>query len=66
MNPHPLNSASEHSKQRGAALLTALVFLVVLTLLGIGVYSATTSEKKMAPNFRGKENVLQSGQTTLP
>jgi type IV pilus assembly protein PilX len=65
MNPHPLISASEHSTQRGAALLTALVFLVVLTLLGIGVYSTTTSEEKMARNFRDKEIALQSAEAAL-
>jgi type IV pilus assembly protein PilX len=65
MKPHPLISAFEHSRQRGAALLTALVFLVVLTLLGIGVYSTTTSEEKMARNFRDKEIALQSAEAAL-
>ena len=65
MDTHPLISASEHSRQRGAALLTALVFLVVLTLLGIGVYSTTTSEERMARNFRDKEIALQSAEAAL-
>ena len=65
MNSHPMKRASEQSTQRGAALLTALVFLVVLTLLGIGVYSTTTSEEKMARNFRDKEIALQSAEAAL-
>ena len=65
MDSHTLTSASERSRQRGAALLTALVFLVVLTLLGIGVYSTTTSEEKMARNFRDKEIALQSAEAAL-
>ncbi len=53
------------SHQHGAALLTALVFLVILTLLGIGVYSTTTSEEKMARNFRDKEIALQAAEAAL-
>lgn len=53
------------SQQHGAALLTALIFLVILTLLGIGVYSTTTSEEKMARNFRDKEIALQAAEAAL-
>jgi len=62
--PSPLSIAN-HPRQRGVALLTALIFLVVLTLLGIGVYSTTTSEEKMARNFRDKEIALQSAEAAL-
>ncbi len=65
MNSHSLISASVPTGQRGAALLTALVFLVILTLLGIGVYSTTTSEEKMARNFRDKEIAMQSAEAAL-
>jgi len=51
--------------QRGFALLTSLVFLVIITLLGIGVFSATTSEEKMARNFRDKEIALQAAEAAL-
>lgn len=51
--------------QRGFALLTALIFLVILTLLGIGVFSATTSEEKMARNFRDREIALQAAEAAL-
>jgi type IV pilus assembly protein PilX len=53
------------SAQSGFALFTALVFLVALTLLGIGVYSTTTSEEKMARNFRDKEIALQAAEAAL-
>lgn len=53
------------SAQSGFALFTALVFLVALTLLGIGVYSTTTSEEKMARNFRDKEIALQAAEVAL-
>ncbi len=58
-------SFSDHPRQRGVALLTALIFLVVLTLLGIGVYSTTTSEERMARNFRDREIALQAAEAAL-
>ena len=62
--PSPL-SIPDHPRQRGVALLTALIFLVVLTLLGIGVYATTTSEEKMARNFRDKEIALQAAEAAI-
>jgi type IV pilus assembly protein PilX len=59
---HPV---SKHRKQHGVALLTAMIFLVVLTLLGIGVFSTTTSEEKMARNFRDKEIAQQAAEAAL-
>lgn len=51
--------------QQGFALLIALLFLVILTLLGIGVFSTTTSEEKMARNFRDQEIALQAAEAAL-
>lgn len=59
----PLTSIEKH--QQGFALVTALVFLVILTLLGIGVFTATTSEEKMARNFRDQEIALQAVEAAL-
>jgi len=56
---------SKHAKQHGVALLTAMIFLVVLTLLGIGLFSATISEEKMARNFRDKEIAQQAAEAAL-
>lgn len=56
---------SSAPQQRGVALLTALIFLVVLTLLGIGVFTTTTSEEKMARNFRDKEIALQGAEAAM-
>lgn len=60
-----LLSTSIQRHQRGVALLTALIFLVVLTLLGIGVFATTTSEEKMARNFRDREIALQAAEAAL-
>nr|MBL8410255.1 hypothetical protein [Dechloromonas sp.] len=51
--------------QDGFALITALVFLVILTLLGISVYSTSTGDERMARNFRDKEIALQAAEAAL-
>ncbi|MDP3540573.1 MAG: PilX N-terminal domain-containing pilus assembly protein [Azonexus sp.] len=53
------------TRQTGFALFTALIFLVALTLLGIGVFSTTISEEKMARNFRDKEIALIAAEAAL-
>lgn len=65
MASHIKNHRTPLLPQKGFALLTALVFLVILTLLGIGVFSATTSEEKMARNFRDREIALQAAEAAL-
>lgn len=41
-----------YSKQRGAALIIALIFMAVLTMLGLTVVGSTSDEEKIARNFR--------------
>jgi len=65
MTRHYPLSVSIPAHQSGVALLTALIFLVVLTFLGIGVFATTTSEEKMARNFRDKEIALHAAEAAL-
>ena len=51
--------------QVGAALLTALFFMVVLTMLGVAVFYSTTAEERMARNYRDKEIALQGAEAAL-
>ena len=51
--------------QAGATLIISLVFLVVLTMLGLGMFFSTTSEEKMARNFRDKEVALHAAEAAL-
>ena len=46
MNPSPLRS------QRGAVLIVSLMFLVILTMLGVTAMTSTTFEERMAGNAR--------------
>lgn len=53
------------NRQDGAALITALVFLVILTLLAITSISTTTLEEKMAANSQEINRVFQASETGL-
>lgn len=70
MNPMrslPLVPRSKAAKrvQRGAALLAALIFLVVLTIIGVGVVGTTTTEEKMARNFRDNDTAFAAAEAAL-
>lgn len=43
---------SVKKSQEGVVLVVALIFLIVLTVIGIGVAGTTTTEEKLARNFR--------------
>ncbi len=54
-----------HSKQRGAALVTALVMLTILTLLALTSMSTNTLEEKMAANSQEVNRAFQTAETGL-
>lgn len=60
----PFHSAANGS-QAGATLVISLVFLVVLTMLGVGMFFSTNSEEKMARNFRDKEVAFHAAEAAL-
>lgn len=51
--------------QRGFVLIAALIFMIVLTLLQLGLANSTTSEEKMARNFRDSSISFQSAEAAL-
>lgn len=51
--------------QGGFALLLTLVFLVLLTLLGVTSMQTSALEERMAGNARDRSVALQAGETTL-
>lgn len=56
--------ASVH-KQFGVALVMALVFLVILTILGIAAMSSTNLQEKMAGNQKDRNLAFQAAETAL-
>lgn len=51
--------------ERGAVLIIALVFLLVLTLLGITATSTSTMQERMAGNLRDNNLAFQSAESAL-
>lgn len=69
---HYANEVSTHRRQRGAALLIALVVLLATTLLGVTIARMTTLQERMAGNlrqqalgFEGAEAMLREGEEWL-
>ena len=51
--------------QRGAALVTGLVFLVILTLLGLSSSRGVIMQELIARNFRDEDLALQAAEAAL-
>lgn len=51
--------------QRGVALIMALVFLTLLTILGVTAMSTSSLEEKMATNTRDRNLAFQAAETAL-
>ena len=58
----PTRSAKQHS---GAALITGLIFLVVLTMIGVTAARMSTLEERMSGNMRDRSNAMQAAEMAL-
>lgn len=56
---------SHLSPQGGAALIVALVFLLILTILGVTAMSGANLQEKMAGNLQDQNLAFQSAETAL-
>ncbi|MDP2244419.1 PilX N-terminal domain-containing pilus assembly protein [Pseudomonas sp.] len=54
-----------HSRQTGATLIVALVFLVVLTIAGITAMQFSTLEERMASNSQFRNETFQQAQNEI-
>ncbi|MAF83782.1 MAG: pilus assembly PilX N-terminal domain-containing protein [Gammaproteobacteria bacterium] len=52
-------------REHGAALITSLILLLVLTVLGVSTMSTATMEMRMAANDQFLENAFQLAETGL-
>lgn len=52
-------------RQAGAALVTGLIFMVILTLLAIAAMRTTTLEELMARNARDRDLAFQAAEAAL-
>jgi len=60
-----LKPLSPHSRQSGAALITGLIFLVVLTMIGITAARMSTLEERMSGNMRDRSIAMQAAELAL-
>jgi type IV pilus assembly protein PilX len=51
--------------ERGASLIVALIFLVVMAMLSVSLASVTTLEERMASNTRDRNLALQAAEAAL-
>lgn len=52
-------------REQGVALVMALVFLLLLTLIGVTAMSTTALEEKMAGNMKDKNAAFQAAESAL-
>lgn len=64
MHPAQDLHCNKHA-QRGTALVMTLVFLVLLTMLGITAINTSTLEEKMAGNTKDQNLSFQAAETAL-
>ncbi len=53
------------ARARGAALAMALIFLVILTLIGVGAMNTTLLQEKMAGNLQDRTVAFQAAESAL-
>lgn len=53
------------NKQKGAALITALVFLLILTMLALTSMNTNIMDEQMAANTQEKNRAFQTAETAL-
>jgi type IV pilus assembly protein PilX len=52
-------------RERGASLVVALIFLVIMAMLGVTVAGVTGLEQRMASNTRDRDLALQAAEAAL-
>jgi type IV pilus assembly protein PilX len=61
----PNRSASLATRQRGVALIVAMVLLIVITLVGLAAIRGTIMQQKMAANLYDRQVAFQNAEAAL-
>jgi len=56
---------ASNRKQQGAVLIMSMVFLLIMTMLGVSAFNSTTMEEKMSANMRDRMVALQAAEVAL-
>jgi type IV pilus assembly protein PilX len=59
------SSLSLQTSQRGAALITALIILVALTVIGVSAFKTSNLEELIVGNLRDKQVAFQAAESAL-
>ncbi|HEX4330212.1 MAG TPA: PilX N-terminal domain-containing pilus assembly protein [Burkholderiales bacterium] len=57
--------ARAKARERGVTLVIALIFMVALTLLGVGMVKSTTSEERMGANTRDYDLAFAAAEAAI-
>lgn len=60
-----MRGRSPRVRERGVTLVIALIFMVALTLLGIGMVKSTTSEERMGANTRDYDLAFAAAEAAI-
>jgi len=63
--PAPAMASRTPAGQRGTVLVVALVFLVIMTLLGVGSMQSSVLEERMAGNMRDDRVSFEAAESAL-
>ena len=61
MAPHP----ACHDRQKGVVLVIGLVFLLIMTIIGVSAIRSTTLDEKIAGNARDRSLAFQAAEAAL-
>lgn len=70
MKSHGAQRSAKHlacggRRQRGAVLVVGLVFLLLMTLIGVTAFSVATQEERMAGNTRDQLRAFEAAEAAL-
>lgn len=60
-----MTHTKQAQKQQGVALITGLIFMVILTLLAVAAMRTTTLEERMAGNARNRDLAFQAAESAI-
>jgi len=64
-HPAPLKSLSLPARQRGAMLIFCLIFLLVLTMMGVANMESAVLEERMAGNLQDQNAAFEAAEIAL-
>lgn len=62
---HRCPISTRTAAQRGAVLVVGLIFLALMTLIGVTAFSVTTQQERMAGNARDRTRALEAAEMAL-